>query len=67
MGIATAIAIGIVPEFVEFQQFKVAVIICKSVAEDLSCVVSDFDFLRACLRVSWGYINHSDFGHAFGA
>lgn len=29
MGIATAIAIGIVPEYVEFQKFKVVVIICQ--------------------------------------
>ncbi|KAF5376946.1 hypothetical protein D9615_007270 [Tricholomella constricta] len=30
MGIATAIAIGIVPNFVEFQRFKVVVIICAA-------------------------------------
>ena len=33
MGIATAIAISFVPQFVEFQRFKVVVIVCKSAVQ----------------------------------
>jgi hypothetical protein len=66
MGIATAVAVGFVPEFAKFQQFKVAVILCKFAAS-LTRLVSEFDFLRACLRISRGYTNYSNFGYVFGA
>jgi hypothetical protein len=38
MGIATAIAVGFVPEFVKFRQFEVAVILCEYAAS-LTCFV----------------------------
>jgi hypothetical protein len=44
MGIAAAIAVCIVPEFVEFLRFKVVVIICKFVFKQYIMV----DFVEFC-------------------
>ncbi|KAG6854124.1 hypothetical protein C0991_010288 [Blastosporella zonata] len=59
MGIGTAVAIGVVPQFVEFQKFKVLVIICVYIL--FSHAPSD-ELFRAGISFICRYCHHLDSG-----